>query len=359
MIHVAIIGAGIGAEHLDGYEALPNEYAVKTLCDLDLDKAANVVGNRDIAICDSFEDVLLDPQIDLVDICLPPHLHFTATAQALEAGKHVICEKPLAGSVAEVDALTELAQKVGKTLTPVFQYRYGIGFEKLRALKAAGLTGKSYLASVETHWQRGSDYYAPKWRGTWAGEGGGATLIHAIHNHDLLCAVFGPISTVAAMTATRVNPIETEDCAVVNFEFGDGALATSSVTLGAAGDMSRFRFCFEHVTVESGIDPYAPGLGVWTFTATDPQRQHEIDAIVKAVTAGPSGFAGFFKELALSLSGTKSRPVTASDGRASIELVSAIYHSVMTGQKVVLPLNTDHPIYNGWPKPPVPVPASK
>jgi predicted dehydrogenase len=61
------------------------------------------------------------------------------------------------------------------------------------------------VASLETHWNRGPDYYAVPWRGTWAGEAGGAILGHAIHAHDLLCRYFGPVAQVQAQLATRVN----------------------------------------------------------------------------------------------------------------------------------------------------------
>jgi predicted dehydrogenase len=98
--------------------------------------------------------VLADPEIDLVDICLPPHLHFSVSEQALNAGKHVICEKPLVRSLHEADRLLALSAASGKQIFPVFQYRYGHALAQLRALQAAGLTGKPFVASLETHWNR-------------------------------------------------------------------------------------------------------------------------------------------------------------------------------------------------------------
>jgi predicted dehydrogenase len=114
------------------------------------------------------------------------------------------------------------------------------------------------VASLETHWNRASDYYAVPWRGTWAGESGGAILGHAIHAHDLLCRYFGPVAQCAGAACTRVNPIETEDCAAISMGFANGALATSSVTLGAARDETRLRFVFRDLTATSGTEPYAP-----------------------------------------------------------------------------------------------------
>ncbi|WP_244274574.1 Gfo/Idh/MocA family protein, partial [Pannonibacter phragmitetus] len=125
-------------------------------------------------------------------------------------------------------------------------------------------------------------YYAPAWRGTWAGEMGGVIVSHACHAHNLATFLMGDVQEVAAFLETRVNPIETEDCAAIILRLASGALATSSVTVGAAGNSSRFRACFEHVTATSGTHPYQIGAGPWTFEATDPARQAEIDAVVAA-----------------------------------------------------------------------------
>ena len=190
MIRVAIIGAGIGAEHLDGYRALPDRFQVATLCDLDTARAAKATGgDPGIAISGDLEAVLADPAIDLIDVCLPPHLHFPVSMKALQAGKHVICEKPIVRSLDEADQLQAAAEASGRQVFPVFQYRYGPGLAQLKALQAAGLAGRAYVASLETHWNRDAAYYAIPWRGTWAGESGGALLGHAIHAHDLLCHV--------------------------------------------------------------------------------------------------------------------------------------------------------------------------
>ena len=293
-------------------------------------------------------EVLEDPGIDLVDICLPPHLHFEVALAALDAGKHVVCEKPLVRSVAEADALIEASARTGRQVFPVFQYRYGRGFEQLRALQRAGLAGTAYAASLETHWNRDAAYYAVPWRGTWAGESGGAVLGHAIHNHDLLSFVLGPVSAVQAATATRVNPIEVEDCAAISFTMQSGALATSSITLGAGDDTTRLRFCFEGFTATSGTEPYAPGRGVWTFTARAPAEQARIDAVLAALEPSHEGYAGFFEAVALALDGDTDRVVTLADGRRSIELVTAVYHAARTGTRVPLPLGGDHALYTGW-----------
>lgn len=345
---MAIIGAGIGAEHLDGYEKLPDLYRVKTLCDLDQTRARAVIGDRQIGFTDDFALTLQDDEIDLVDICLPPNLHFETAAKALRAGKHVICEKPLVGSLAQADELAKIAQETGRVLIPVFQYRYGLATAQLQALIEAGLAGAPLVANIETHWNREADYYATDWRGTWKGEGGGSVLIHAIHNHDMLCRFFGPAAKVSAMTTTRVNKIETEDCAAISFTMKNGALASSSITLGAADDQTRLRFTFETLTATSGSTPYAPADDTWVFQARGAVSQAQIDAVLKEVPKPHAGFAGFFEALAHALDGNTGREVTLKDGRASLELVSAIYYSARNETVVRLPIEKGHPTYDGW-----------
>lgn len=351
---VAILGAGIGAEHYTAYRKLPDLFTVKTICDQDVDRAKSLIGDGpSIQIESQIRGVLADPSISIIDICLPPHLHFQYTMEALESGKHVICEKPVVGSLRDVDLLAAQCAKTGKLLSPVFQYRYGPAIAQLRALMDAGLAGKPLVASIETHWNRQGDYYDNPWRGTWKGEQGGAVLGHAIHNHDLLCAVFGPVRQVSAMTSTRVNEIETEDCAAISFELESGALATSSITLGAANDKTRLRFVFENLTATSGTVPYAPAEGEWTFEARGNVTQSEIDACLANVAFEHSGFTGFFEAFADRLAGRANRAVKLEDGRRSLELVTAIYHSARNRSVVTLPLGSDHELYGSW-QPPTP-----
>ena len=201
---------------------------------------------------------------------------------------------------------------------------------------------------METHWRRLPAYYANPWRGRWATELGGCLVTHAIHNHDMLTMILGPVRSVYARTATRVNPIETEDCAAAMLEMADGSFATLSVTLGAEEDMSRLRFCFEGLTVESNHSPYNPGTAPWRFIAADPERQQAIDAAVAEVAPAPERYAGQFLRLHKALTEGGPLPVSIADARPSLELLTAAYHSARTGAAVQLPIGRDHPLYAGW-----------
>ena len=346
MIRTAILGAGIGAQHLAAFRTLPDLFDIALIVDADTSRAATLADGLPTA--PDIQTALDDPSIDLIDICLPPHLHVPVALQAMAAGKHVICEKPIATSLADIDRLRTAQTETGMSLFPVFQYRFGPAFAALAALRDAGLTGKPLIGSLETHWARGPEYYAIPWRGTWAGEQGGAVLGHAIHAHDLMSCHLGPVSALSAALATSANQIETEDCAAITFTLTTGALVTSSITLGAARDETRLRFVFDRLTATSGTDPYAPGTGAWSFIARDPSDQAAIDAAVAGTPDAPSGFAGAFTEIAKALRGAPNAAVSFNDGAASIELVTAIYAAARTGTRVTLPLPKDHPMHHGW-----------
>jgi predicted dehydrogenase len=234
---------------------------------------------------------------------------------------------------------------------PVFQYRYGPGFSKLKALIKSGLPGKPLVASLETHWNRGKEYYSKAWRGTWKGEQGGAILSHSIHIHDLICMILGPVSNVYAKLTTRVNNIEVEDCAALSIEMKNGALVTSSITLGAANDTSRLRFCFDGLTIESAASPhkpYNPAEDEWNFLPRAPVTQNQIDEILFKIKKPKTWYAGMFDEIAKKLDGITSDEVTLEDARRSLEFVTAVYNSSRQNKNINLPISKDDPLYSSW-----------
>jgi predicted dehydrogenase len=348
---VAIVGAGIGAEHLAGYLACPDLFEPAVICDLDADRAGKLAERSPgCAVSTSFDEIVSDRSIDVVDICLPPSLHLDFIKQALSRGKQVVCEKPLVSSLADLDEVEAHARQTGRLVLPVYQYRFGMGLGKLRHLISEGLAGKPFVGTIETHWNRGAGYYAVPWRGKYDTELGGACLGHAIHAHDMLTFAIGRVVRVHALADVRVNAIETEDCAAIVFEMENGALVTSSVTLGSADEISRFRLCFSEVTAESGLAPYKPASEPWRFTSRDPERQGAIDDALGAYRPHSEGFARMFELFHAALAGTGPLPVTIEDARISLELVTAIYQSAATKTPAVLPLGRDHPAYRGWPR---------
>ena len=347
---VAVIGGGIGRAHIaEGYSARPDLFEVVVLCDIDPVRLGNVGKQFGIARqVASFDEVLAMPDIDIIDICTPPSLHLEQCLAALAAGKHVVCEKPLVGSLAEVDRLIAAAHGAKGRLMPIFQYRFGNGLQKARHIIQQGLAGKPYLATIETAWNRDAAYYSVPWRGRFATELGGALLGHAIHAHDLLSYLMGPVASVFARTATLVNPIEVEDTATASLEMANGSLASLSVTLGSARELSRLRLCFEHVTFQSALEPYAPANDPWHIIPNSKAAATAIDAALADWRFVPSRFAGLFAAMHTALVDDSELPVTLQDARNSLELVTALYHSAEQCLPVDLPLRPDHPAYGSW-----------
>jgi len=347
--HIGVAGSGIGRQHIEAYQSLPERFDVVAICDIDEGRARELATAHNIPhVVTDFSELCYRDDLDLIDICTPSYLHFSQIQQVLAAGKHAICEKPPAGSLKEIDELIAAEAQSNKRVMPIFQYRFGHGVQKLKFLIKEGIAGQAFLTTVETAWRRRAAYYAVPWRGKWETELGGAMVTLAIHAHDLLHYVLGPIKNVFARTATKVNPIETEDCVSASLEMVDGSLASLSVTTGSSAEISRHRFCFSNLTAESNTQPYNNSADPWTFSGDSPELTEQIEKILDRFTPLPEGFIGQFSRFYEALQDNTELPVTLTDARASLELITAIYHSARTGQVVNLPIGSDHPKYADW-----------
>ena len=349
-LSVGIVGCGgISHFHIEAYRALQDRFSVEAVCDVDPQKAQGIAQKFTIPFQSTkFEDLCNRADLDLIDICTPPSYHFSLITQALAAGKHVICEKPWVGSLKEIDELVAVEKQSGKRIMPILQYRFGPGIQKLKALVDAGLPGQLYLSTVEVAWRRGADYYAIPWRGKYETELGGTLVSHAIHALDLFCYIAGPIDNVFARTTTLVNPIEVEDCVTASFAMADGSLASFSVTTGSIPEITRHRFCFNHLTAESNTRPYSNSGDPWTFTGDSSEVERWIADVLEQVVPTPTGFEGQFKLFYEALQTGAESPVTMRDARRATQIITAMYYSAMKHEVVNLPLSTDHPLYAGW-----------
>jgi predicted dehydrogenase len=349
IFHIGVVGSGIGRAHIQAYQMLPERFKVIAMCDIDESRAREVAKEYHIPhVVPDFSELCQRDDLDVIDLCTPSYLHVSQVQQALAAGKHVICEKPVAGSLKDVDELIAAERQSDKRVMPIFQYRFGHGVQKLQCLIQDGIAGQAYLSTVETAWRRRAEYYTGSWKGTWKGELGGALVTLAIHAHDVLYYLLGPIKNVFARTTTLVNPIETEDCMSASLEMADGSLASLSVTTGSSAQISRLRFCFSNLTAESNTEPYSNTSDPWIFTGDSPELTERINETLERFVPLPEGFPGQFYRFSEALQYNSEFPVTLMDSRASLELITAIYHSAQTDQVVNLPIGNDHPKYGGW-----------
>jgi predicted dehydrogenase len=353
MLNVAIIGCGWVADwHAADLLQLPERFGVGACCDVDEAKRAAFAARHGVPKQYArLDDVLAQRDIDCVVVCTPPATHHAMVIASLRAGKHVVCEKPFASSLEQVDEIIALQARSKARCMPVFQYRFGDGVARVRHVIVSGLAGRHFVSSAETAKKRGPDYYAVAWRGKFATELGGVLLTQAIHIHDLLLWLIGAPAEVACFKTTRVNPIEVEDCAVASLRMTDGSLASLTATLGSARQVTRLRLCFENVTFEKQCyddDSARPGNEPWTIIPRDAEIGRAIEAKAAEIASQRSWFVRQYELFDEALENDTPFPVTLDDARRSIELITAMFESDEAGTIVRLPIKAGHPKYGGW-----------
>ena len=175
----------------------------------------------------SLTDALQAVDIDVVSVCTPTGRHGEVAIEALEAGKHVIIEKPAETTVAKTDEIIAAQRRAGTQVAVISQHRFDPATEVAVAAIGNGELGRltSGIASID--WWRGQTYYdSGDWRGTWELDGGGALMNQGVHTVDLLVATMGRPVEVFAYTGTLAHErIEVEDVAVGVVRFAeDGAI---------------------------------------------------------------------------------------------------------------------------------------
>jgi predicted dehydrogenase len=175
--------------------------------------------------------VLADRSIDAVLVLTPAGTHLDVARRCAEAGKHVLCEKPVEVTTARAEALVEACRRAGVTLGIVLQHRFREGALALEKLIREGALGEIGAASCFVRWWRPQSYYDEPGRGTLARDGGGVLMTQAIHTLDLFQSLVGPIVEVAAFAGTtRLHRMETEDFCGGAIRFASGALGTIDAT---------------------------------------------------------------------------------------------------------------------------------
>lgn len=207
-------------------------HSIVAVCDVDPAKLEIAPGERHYTDLDT---MLACEQIDVLHICTPHYLHADMIIKALSYGVHVLCEKPLCISEADIERVLDAAKSSHKQVGVCFQNRYNTAN---RAVKAY-LEGKKSLSGVASvTWHRDASYYASAaWRGKWNTEGGGVLINQALHTLDLAQWLIGmPESLQATVTCmTLADSIEVEDTAVILAgEKGNGF--TFYATNGGPGD---------------------------------------------------------------------------------------------------------------------------
>jgi predicted dehydrogenase len=352
---VGLIGCGkVGQIHAAALRGI-EEAELTAVCDVNAERARAFAERYGTHGYSDVDTLLREGKVEAVVIGTPHPLHATPAVRAAEAGVHVLVEKPLAATLADCDAMLAAANKAGVLLSVISQRRL---YEPVRRMKEAidaGKIGRPALGVFTMYsWRDPAYYQSDPWRGRWDTEGGGVLVNQSPHQLDLLRWFMGPVAEVSGYWANVNHPtVEVDDTAVAVLRFrngGLGAIVTSVAqkpgiytkvhihgTNGASIGVETDR----GATFIAGMTAIAepPLNDLWTipgeerllatFLTEDRARFTQIDATTHYHRLQIQDFLRAVRE---------GRPpfVTGEDGRAVVELFTAIYRSNREGRPVTL-----------------------
>lgn len=350
MHKVLLIGAGsICRTHIDAFEGLGGRAEIVGVVSLHVSSAEKVIAEKklDARAYTDYKEALAHEECDIVSVCTPPDSHCEIAVHCLNAGKHVLVEKPMAPSLAECDEMIAAARASGKKLAVVAQSRFLTAVYRTKQLIDSGRLGKLLYSQVNSFWYRGKSYYDLAWRGQWKSEGGGCTLVHAVHHIDLLQWMTGmPQSVTAVIGNVAHDNSEEEDVSMALFQYADGSLAQLTASLVCHGQKQALLFAGERASVEI---PHAFSADVPLengFPTENGDLLKELEESYQAIPALPyEGHQGLAAHLLDAIENDSPVLTDGEAGRRTMELIMAIYKSAATHQAVSLPLSKEDPFY--------------
>jgi len=284
-----------------------------------------------------YNEILKNPDIDIIDITLASGLHADFGIKAAKAGKHVIVEKPIDVSLEKAEALINECKKHGVTLGVISQMRFSKGMRKLYNYVSTGKFGEFIQGDASIKWYRTQEYYdSGKWRGTYALDGGGPFINQAIHYIDLLLSVMGSVKNVYAKTRTVSHNIEVEDTGIALIEFTNGAQGViQASTAFFPGLSARLEIHGTKGTVifENDEIIFEHFKGDQAFSAINSKK--------KGGASDPriinnDLFVRQFEDILSAISNKQHPKVNGKEAYKALQLILAIYKSSVSGQLVDL-----------------------
>ena len=208
------------------------ESVFTAVCSRSREKADSYASKYKVKAYTDVAEMVTREKIDVVIICTPHPNHREPTVAALEAGAHVLIEKPLASSLEDCDAMIEASKYCGKQIGVVCQRRWYPPAMRVRQAIDAGKIGKTVFGTVNMLGWRDKAYYeSDPWRGTWKGEGGGVLVNQAPHQLDMIQWFMGEIDELYGQWSNLTHPyIEVEDTANAILKVNNGAVANIIVS---------------------------------------------------------------------------------------------------------------------------------
>ena len=343
-----IIGAGmIGHFHAKAITAMTGG-TLHSVFDLRQEAAEKLAGEYGGTAYSDMAEFLANEELEIVTVGTPSGAHLEPSMAALNAGKHVICEKPLEITLERIDQLTAAAEANGKTIAAVLNRRFHPGMDAFKKASDEGRFGTLTNASAYVKWYRDQAYYdSAGWRGTWALDGGGALMNQSIHTVDSLLYLAGPVKSVQANTACLAHErIEVEDIVVAIVEFESGArgvIECSTCTWSKDGHPARVQLS----GTEGSVFLADEAFEIWDFMEEKPEDAEIQSTLMKGQEAGlgandPSAINFYqhqrnFEEVVNAIAEGREPTTSASEARKPVALITAIYESAQNdGKRVFL-----------------------
>jgi len=231
----AIIGCGrIATRHA---EQIKEKGQLVAVCDIVKEKADQFSKKYSAKAYYALENMLAqENEIDIISVCTPNGLHALHSISSMEAGKHVLCEKPMAITSADGIKMIEIEEITGKKLFVVKQNRYNPPVAFLKQLIDEKKLGAIFNFQLNCFWNRPASYYDSSWKGTKKLDGG-ILFTQFSHFIDLLYWLLGDVKEVKGMRQnfSHKGIIEFEDTGVALFEMTSGAIGTMNYTINSSG----------------------------------------------------------------------------------------------------------------------------
>jgi UDP-N-acetyl-2-amino-2-deoxyglucuronate dehydrogenase len=343
MVNFGIIGCGkIGNRHANFLNEMEG-IRILGVADIVEKRAKELSLKYKTMFTTNYRDLINHPEIDVINICTPSGMHAQMSFDALNAGKHVICEKPMALSIDDADKMIEASQKNNKKLFIVKQNRYNVPIKILRDALEKGMFGKIYTIQANVVWNRRPEYYSEAdWRGTKKLDGG-ALATQASHFLDILQWTGGEVESVFAKNDKFVHDIETEDTGAVILKFKSGALGTIYYTNCAYNKNLEGSITILGTKGSAKIGgEYLNKIEHWNVEGYPLPKKNEETAPANdygSYRGSASKHDCVFREAIKKIMGDEnSNFVDGIEGRKSVELIEAVHKSVEEEREIFLPL---------------------
>lgn len=344
-IRFGVIGLGImGQEHA---RAIAENSLLKLAAATDAQAATGrkVAADLGCKWFDNADEMIRSGDVDAVVIATPHWLHAELAVNALRAGLHVLCEKPLSVTVAQSDEVLEAAAQSRGMFVVVHQKRFEPAFLFVKQLLDSGELGPLYRCSmIESAWRSETYYRASPWRGTWRGEGGGVLLNQAPHILDRYAWLCGMPETVTARCDTALHNIEVEDTASAILHHANGAHGYIHISTIEAPAIARTVLCCDRgrITIEGGkVQITKLRDSIRERTANDTQLMGDLANETRTIELPSSGdvLSVFYDDFVAAVHGTGELTCPGHEGRNAVELANAMLLSSAQGTSVSLPLD--------------------